>query len=122
MQIDRRTFLVGLGAGAGWIAARGLGARGLADAGDPADFAATLRELGASLTPLQREHVVFPADHPSRQINNTFAIVKGPHLGTLLSPTAAEAAGPALASMLIYLLMAVVLALRPEGLFPAKGR
>jgi len=44
-----------------------------------------------------------------------------PLLGTLISPTAAEAAGPALASMLIYLLMAVVLALRPEGLFPAKG-
>jgi len=45
-----------------------------------------------------------------------------PLLGALISPTAAEAAGPALASMLIYLLMAVVLALRPEGLFPARGR
>jgi branched-chain amino acid transport system permease protein len=44
-----------------------------------------------------------------------------PMLGTLISPTAAEAAGPALASMLIYLLMAVVLALRPAGLFPARG-
>lgn len=34
----------------------------------------------------------------------------------------ANAAGPALASMLIYLLMAVVLAWRPQGLFPAhKG-
>jgi branched-chain amino acid transport system permease protein len=44
-----------------------------------------------------------------------------PLLGQVISPTAAEAAGPALASMLIYLLMAVVLALRPEGLFPAKG-
>jgi branched-chain amino acid transport system permease protein len=32
----------------------------------------------------------------------------------------ADAAGPALASMLIYLLMAVVLALRPQGLFPAQ--
>jgi branched-chain amino acid transport system permease protein len=31
----------------------------------------------------------------------------------------ANAAGPALASMLVYLLMAVVLALRPQGLFPA---
>jgi len=31
----------------------------------------------------------------------------------------ANAAGPALASMLIYLLMAVVLAVRPQGLFPA---
>ena len=32
----------------------------------------------------------------------------------------AQAAGPALASMLIYLLMAAVLALRPQGLFPVK--
>lgn len=32
----------------------------------------------------------------------------------------ADAAGPALASMLIYLLMAIVLAWRPQGLFPAN--
>jgi branched-chain amino acid transport system permease protein len=38
----------------------------------------------------------------------------------VLSPAAAQAAGPALASMLIYLLMAAVLALRPQGLFPAR--
>ncbi|MEY4425719.1 MAG: hypothetical protein RL535_17 [Pseudomonadota bacterium] len=31
----------------------------------------------------------------------------------------ANAAGPALASMLIYLLMAVILVIRPQGLFPA---
>ena len=40
-----------------------------------------------------------------------------PLLGTLISPPAAESAGPALASMLIYLLMAVVLAVKPAGLF-----
>ena len=34
--------------------------------------------------------------------------------------TIADAAGPALASMLIYLFMAVVLAVRPQGLFPAR--
>jgi branched-chain amino acid transport system permease protein len=34
----------------------------------------------------------------------------------------ADAAGPALASMSIYLLMALVLALRPLGLFPARHR
>lgn len=44
-----------------------------------------------------------------------------PALATLISPTAAQAAGPALASILIYLLMALILALRPEGLFPARG-
>jgi len=40
-----------------------------------------------------------------------------PLLATIISPPAAEAAGPALASMLIYLLMAVVLAVKPAGLF-----
>ena len=44
-----------------------------------------------------------------------------PLLGTLISAPAAESAGPALASMLIYLLMAAVLAFRPQGLFPARG-
>jgi branched-chain amino acid transport system permease protein len=43
-----------------------------------------------------------------------------PALATVISPTAADAAGPALASMLIYLLMAAVLALKPQGLFPAR--
>ena len=42
-----------------------------------------------------------------------------PTLAVVLSATAAEKAGPALASMLIYLLMAAVLAVRPQGLFPA---
>jgi branched-chain amino acid transport system permease protein len=44
-----------------------------------------------------------------------------PLLGHFISPPAAEAAGPALASILIYLLMALVLAVRPEGLFPARS-
>jgi branched-chain amino acid transport system permease protein len=43
-----------------------------------------------------------------------------PTLATVWSPAVADSAGPALASMLIYLLMAVVLALRPEGLFPSR--
>ena len=45
-----------------------------------------------------------------------------PMLATLISPPAADKAGPALASMLIYLLMAAVLFFRPEGLFPARSR
>jgi len=40
----------------------------------------------------------------------------------VMSPAAASTAAPALSSMLIYLLMAIVLVLRPEGLFPAPGR
>ena len=42
-----------------------------------------------------------------------------PVLATVLSPPAADSAGPALASMLIYILMAAVLYFRPQGLFPA---
>ena len=38
-----------------------------------------------------------------------------------LSPSPARTVGPALASMLIYLLMAAVLAFRPQGLFPSRG-
>lgn len=50
-------------------------------------------------------------------------------MGRILLPTVlrevferstAQAAGPALASMLIYILMALVLALRPQGLFPVQ--
>ncbi len=37
-----------------------------------------------------------------------------------MSPSIAQAAGPALASMLIYLLMAAVLAFKPDGLFPVR--
>jgi branched-chain amino acid transport system permease protein len=39
-----------------------------------------------------------------------------------LSYSAGSSAGPALSSMLIYTLMAVVLVFRPEGLFPAAGK
>jgi len=42
-----------------------------------------------------------------------------PMLATVVSPAAADSAGPALASMLIYILMAAVLYFRPQGLFPA---
>lgn len=42
-------------------------------------------------------------------------------LGAVLGPAAADNAGPALASILIYVLMAAVLFFRPRGLFPAHG-
>lgn len=43
-------------------------------------------------------------------------------LKLFLSPAAASTAGPALSSMLIYLMMAAILVTRPEGLFPAASR
>jgi branched-chain amino acid transport system permease protein len=43
-------------------------------------------------------------------------------LKMVLSQAAASTAGPALSSMLIYLVMALILIVRPEGLFPASGK
>lgn len=43
-------------------------------------------------------------------------------LREFLDRNAAQAAGPALASMLIYIFMAAVLALKPQGLFPVKNQ
>ena len=45
-----------------------------------------------------------------------------PLLGLFMQRSAAANAGPALASMSIYILMAAVLFVRPQGLFPARGR
>jgi branched-chain amino acid transport system permease protein len=42
--------------------------------------------------------------------------------GLVLPSTAADNAGPAVASMLIYIVMAAVLFFRPQGLFPPKVR
>ncbi|MDH3738651.1 MAG: branched-chain amino acid ABC transporter permease, partial [Alphaproteobacteria bacterium] len=39
----------------------------------------------------------------------------------LLPANAAETAGPALSSMLIYILMAAILFFRPQGLFPPRS-
>jgi branched-chain amino acid transport system permease protein len=43
-------------------------------------------------------------------------------LRSLMGPSPARTVGPAIASMLIYVLMAGVLYVRPTGLFPAPGR
>ncbi|MEO8715719.1 MAG: branched-chain amino acid ABC transporter permease [Acetobacteraceae bacterium] len=45
-----------------------------------------------------------------------------PLLALAVSRSAADSAGPALASLLIYALMVVVLFFRPRGLFPARTR
>jgi branched-chain amino acid transport system permease protein len=45
-----------------------------------------------------------------------------PILALVTSSGAADSAGPALASMLIYILMAVILFVRPQGLFPPRLR
>ena len=42
-------------------------------------------------------------------------------LKLVFDPSAANQIGPALSSMLIYILMAAILFFKPEGLFPARG-
>ena len=44
-----------------------------------------------------------------------------PALRSLAGPATAADVGPALASVLMYLLMAAVLSIKPSGLFPARG-
>ena len=84
--IGRRAFLVGAGAGAGLLLARGLGVRGGAGLPHASSPGEALRGLVASLTPGQRRIILLPWDHPSRQVTNTISILDRPHLGTLLSP------------------------------------
>lgn len=43
-------------------------------------------------------------------------------LGLMVKPSLASAAGPAIASILIYLIMIIVLVVRPAGLFPPASR
>jgi len=40
----------------------------------------------------------------------------------VMSPDAAQTAAPAISAMMIYILMAAVLAVKPQGLFPPKVR
>ena len=42
-------------------------------------------------------------------------------LRSFMGQAAADGAGPALASMMVYILMSLVLVVRPTGLFPPKG-
>ena len=43
-------------------------------------------------------------------------------LATVISPAAASDTGPAIASMLVYIIMALILFFRPEGLMPIQKR
>jgi hypothetical protein len=99
-SLTRRAFIGGAAAGAGWLLARGFGPGSIGLAGAAPSAEAIVRALAASLTPRQRELIVFPADHPSRQITNTIAVLERPHLGTLLSPAQRALVQQLYASML----------------------
>lgn len=79
--VNRRNLLLGAaGLGTGLLASR---------MGLPKVEAATHAELvsgfAAALSPAQRAQVFLPWDHPSRQLVNTLAIRKSPHIGTLFN-------------------------------------
>jgi len=79
--INRRSVLLGAaGLGVGVLVSR---------LGPPRAEAASHGELvtgfAASLSPAQRVQVFLPWDHPSRQLVNTLAIRKSPHIGTLFN-------------------------------------
>ena len=54
-------------------------------------------------------------------VDTTGRVLLPAALRAVMDQAAADGAGPALASMLVYIFMAVVLLIRPRGLFPPKG-
>jgi hypothetical protein len=98
--LGRRTLVLGAGLGAGVAVARGLGVGGPSASPGSPGYQEALRALAASLTPAQRALIVLPADHPSRQITNTIAVLERPHLGTFLSPRQRSLVDALYASML----------------------
>jgi hypothetical protein len=86
LSIGRRALLLGASATAGLALSGALGRFGLlGDAGpSPLDHRACLERLLSSLSEPQRKLLCFPWDHPARQITNTAAVFKRPHLGTVL--------------------------------------
>ena len=82
--VDRRAFLVGAGAGAGWLLARGSGCA----ARDPrrrrgASYAELLRALAASLTPRPARADRVPGGSSVAPDREHLCVLERPHLGTL---------------------------------------
>ncbi len=90
LGVGRRTFLTASAAAAGWLAARGLGVHGLGGPPDTRSVRETLEALVASLSDRQRDQVLLPRDHPSRQITNAITFLERPHVGTLFTPSQLE--------------------------------
>lgn len=98
IQLDRRRFLAAGAVAAGLLVTRGWRSSGFDPT--PLSFDETLRHFLASLTSRQRDLIVFPVDHPTRQILNTQTVVDRPHLATVLSPTQRSLVQHLYASML----------------------
>jgi hypothetical protein len=77
----RRQFLLG----AGLAAVTAAGSRWLVPEVQAIPHPQLVREFRKSLSAAQIEAIFLPFDHPSRQLVNTIAIRKSPHIGTLLN-------------------------------------
>ncbi len=89
-ELGRRAFLGALGASAGIVLARpsvfkGLSISAAGSSHSELSFSELLQGLIESLTPVQQAHTVLDVNDPIRQITNTVAVHKGPHIGTLFS-------------------------------------
>ncbi len=86
-NISRRALLTSLGISGGLLLANS-GQNGWLTGSDLSSlsYQEVLSLLDSSLSPVQRELVVLPWDDPTRQITNTVAIHKGPHIATLFDP------------------------------------
>jgi hypothetical protein len=80
--LGRRAFLQGAGVAAGLALGGGLGLFARRPTGD---FRTTALELWDSLSPLQREAVARPWDHPSRQMVGHVACLGAPRVSDTLS-------------------------------------
>lgn len=83
----RRLLLAGAGVSAGLLMSNGGLPAWLTAESSVASlsYAKTLDLLDVSLSDLQRAHTVLPWQHPTRQITNTVAIHRSPHIGTLFN-------------------------------------
>ena len=80
-ELSRRDWLAAAGAlGVGAAAAYAAPRSALAS-----DYATLVRDFARTLSTAQHRAIFLPWQHPSRQLVNTVAILKNPHLGTLLT-------------------------------------
>ena len=84
-SLGRRAFVAGAGGLLGLAATRGLASWSAPRFAAESSPNAILRELVSTLNPFQREQILFPIDHPSRQVANTISFIDRPQVGVLLS-------------------------------------
>lgn len=87
INAGRRLILGGVGASAGLLLANGGLPSWLTGHSEwsTLNYTQTLALLDNSMSELQRSHTVLPWLHPTRQLTNTVAIHRGPHIGTLFN-------------------------------------